>query len=157
MYGLAAAPSRLKSRKSFLRTVPPLDKGTTCQIKTQNQWQNYTDNIPNQHKLQNVPVQKSLSPECKLQWNKWCCLNRLRSGVGKTKSILLKWGYVPRDADITCLCGKENQTTNHLLTCKKLEQPAPWMTYHNVTAMPKNHNGLVQLNLAQNVLEEEGQ
>ena len=28
MYGLTAAPSRLKSRKSFLRTVPPLDKHT---------------------------------------------------------------------------------------------------------------------------------
>ena len=36
MYGLTAAPSRLKSRKSFLRTVPPLDKHTTHQLKTQN-------------------------------------------------------------------------------------------------------------------------
>ena len=31
----------------------------------------------------------------------------------------------------------------------KMEQPAPWMTCHNVTAMPKNRKGLVQLNLAQ--------
>ena len=95
IYGLTAAPSSLKSRKSFLRTVPPLDKHTTHQLKTQNLWQNYTDNIPDQHKLQNFPVQESLPSGYKLQWNKWCCLNRLRSGVGKTKSLLLKWGYLP--------------------------------------------------------------
>ena len=45
MYGLTAAPSRLKSGKSFLRTVPPLDKDTTRQLKTQNLWKNCTDNI----------------------------------------------------------------------------------------------------------------
>ena len=99
MYGLTAAPSRLKSGKSFLRTVPPLDKHTTHQLKTQNLWQNYTDNIPDQHKLQNFPVQEALPPGHKLQWNKWRCLNRLRSGVGKTKSLLLKWGYLPPGTD----------------------------------------------------------
>ena len=52
MYGLTAAPSRLKSRKSYLKTVPPLDEHTTHQLKTQNLWQNYTNNIPDQHKLQ---------------------------------------------------------------------------------------------------------
>ena len=119
MYGLTAAPSRLKSRKSFLRTVLPLDKHTTHQLKTQNLWQNYTDNILDQHKLQNFPVQESLLPGHKLQWNKWRCLNRLRSGVGKTKSLLLKWGYLPPCTDTTCQCGKENQTMNHLLTCEK--------------------------------------
>ena len=119
MYGLTAALSRLKSRKSFFRTVPPLDKHTTHQLKTQNLWQNYTDNIPDQHKLQNFPVQESLLPEHKLQWNKWRCLNRLRSGVGKTKSLLLKLGYLPPGTDTTCQCGKENQTMNHLLTCEK--------------------------------------
>ena len=86
------------------------------------------NNIPDQHKLQNFPVQEFLPPGHKLQWNKWRCLNRLRSGVGKTKSLLLKWGYLPPGTDTTCQCGKENQTMNHLLTCKKLEQPAPWMT-----------------------------
>ena len=66
------------------------------------------------------------------------------------QSLLLQWGYLPPGTDTTCQCGKENQTVNHLLTCEKLEQPAPWMTYYNVTAMPKkNCNGLVQLNLAQ--------
>ena len=59
MHGLTASPSRLKFRKSFLRAVPPLDKHTTHQPKTQNLWKNYTDNIPDQHKLQNFPVQES--------------------------------------------------------------------------------------------------
>ena len=95
MYGLTAAPSRLKSKKSFLRTVPPLDKDTTRQLQTQNLWQNYTDNMPDQHRLQNFPVKESLPPGYKLQWNKWRCLNRLRSGVGETKSLLLKWVYLP--------------------------------------------------------------
>ena len=115
MYGLTAAPSRLISKKSFERTTPSLDKHTTHQVKTQNLWQNYTGNIPDQHKLQNFPVQESLPPEYKLQWNKWCCLNRLRSGVGKTKFLLLKWGYLPPGTDTTYQCGKENQTMNHLL------------------------------------------
>ena len=119
MYGLTAAPSRLKSGKSFLRTVPPLDKHTTHQLKTQNFRQNYTDNIPDQHKLQNFPVQESLPPGYKLQWNKCRCLNRLRLGVGKTKSLLLKWGYLSSGIDTTCQRGKENQTMNHLLTCEK--------------------------------------
>ena len=38
MYGLTAAPPRLKSRKSFLRTVSSLDKHTTHQLKTKNLW-----------------------------------------------------------------------------------------------------------------------
>ena len=110
--------------KSFLRTVPPLDKHTTHQLKTQNLWQNYTDNIPDQHKLQNFLVQESLLPGYKLQWNKWRCLNRLRSGVGKTKSLLLKWGYLPPGTDTTCQCAKENQTMNHLSSCEKTGQCA---------------------------------
>ena len=50
MYGLTAE----------FRTVPPLDKHTTHQLKRQNLWQNYTDHISDQHKLQNFPVQESL-------------------------------------------------------------------------------------------------
>ena len=101
------------------RTVPPLDKHTTHQLKTQNLWQNYTDNIPDQHRLQNFPIQKSLPPGYKLQWNKWRGLNRLRSSVGKTKSLLLKWGYLLPGTDTICQCGKENQTMNHLFACEK--------------------------------------
>ena len=62
--------------------------------------------------------------------------------VGKTKSLLQKWGYLPSGTDTTCQCGKENQTMSHLLTSKKLEQPAPWMTYYNVTAMSKKSQRL---------------
>ena len=96
MCGLTAAPSRLRSKKSFLRAVSPLDKHTTHQLKTHNLSKNYTDNILDQYKLQNFPVQESLPPlpGYKLQWNKWRCLNRLRSGAGKTKSLPPKWGYL---------------------------------------------------------------
>ena len=62
------------------------------------------------------PSSRISPPGHKLQWNKWRCLNRLRSGVGKTKSLLLKWGYLPPGTDTTCQYGKENQTMNHLLT-----------------------------------------
>ena len=121
MNELTAAPSRLKSRKSFfLRIVPPFEKDTMRQLKTHNVWQNYSDNIPDQHKLQNIPVQESLPPPgYKLQRNKWRCPNHLKSGVGKTKTLLLKWGCLPLGTGTTCHCGKENQTMNHLLTCEK--------------------------------------
>ena len=52
----------------------------------------------------------------------WKCLNRLRSGVGRTKVTLSKWGYL-NDRDAVRDCGTEPQTMQHLLTCPLLEQP----------------------------------
>ena len=54
-------------------------------------------------------------------WCEWKCLNRLRSGVGRSKVNLQKWGYLHGD-DSKCQCGAE-QTMNHLLVCPDLLEP----------------------------------
>ena len=51
----------------------------------------------------------------------WKCLNRLRSGAGRTKVTLSQWGY--SDGDVVCSCGTEPQTMQHLLICPQLEYP----------------------------------
>ena len=46
-------------------------------------------------------------------WAKWKCLNRLRSGVGRSREALSRWGYL--SGPTTCDCGTEPQTMEHLL------------------------------------------
>ena len=118
MRGINPATPRLKSRKSYFSSVPPLDPQTTRNLETQKQWQELTDSIPNCQKIQNFKVEERLPPSHELQWKEWQCLNRLRSGVGKTKELMLKWGYFPPNTNITCNCGLHPQTMDHLLTCK---------------------------------------
>ena len=83
---LCMGTPRLKARKSFLSSVPPLDLQTMRHLETQKQWQKLTDSIPNCHKIQNFKVEERLPPGRELQWKEWQCLNRLKSGVGKPKS-----------------------------------------------------------------------
>ena len=52
---------------------------------------------------------------CELAWPEWVCLNRLRSGVGRCKLNMAKWGYSEQH-DIQCECG-EVQSMNHILVC----------------------------------------
>ncbi|VVC33049.1 Hypothetical protein CINCED_3A024313 [Cinara cedri] len=44
----------------------------------------------------------------------WRTLNRLRTGVGRSKDNLKKWGVIQRDTK--CDCGDEH-TVSHLLIC----------------------------------------
>jgi len=45
----------------------------------------------------------------------WVRLNRLRTGVGRFRSCLHKWGMAPSAA---CECdAKKNKTANHVLQC----------------------------------------
>ena len=52
---------------------------------------------------------------CELAWPEWLCLNRLRSGVGRCKVNMAKWGYTDQH-DILCECG-EVETMEHILVC----------------------------------------
>jgi len=52
---------------------------------------------------------------------RWRCLNRLRVGVGMTKATMKQWGYVDEGHDTLCECGEHEQTVQHLLRCRLLE------------------------------------
>ena len=56
------------------------------------------------------------------RWIEWKCLNRLRTGVGRSKEFLQRWGYLGDSSDLKCECGTEPQTMQHLLECPLLEQ-----------------------------------
>ena len=87
LYGQKPPNKRLKSRNSFLDSTSP---------------------------NQLHPNPPAISG-CELAWPEWVCLNRLRSGVGRCKLNMAKWGYSEQH-DIQCECG-EVQSMNHVLVC----------------------------------------
>ena len=50
-------------------------------------------------------------------WLCWRALNRLRTGVGRAKTVMRRWGYLDDDQSVDCDCG-EPQTMDHLLSCR---------------------------------------
>ena len=82
------APSRLKSRKSFLHAVQPLSQPPQTARLTL--WEE--QRIAKQHlaKLP-IPTSEQLAPGHKSEWKLWKSLNRLRTGMGRSKTNLSKW------------------------------------------------------------------
>ena len=109
------AVKRLKSMKSFLHLVEPL------QASPHNRrialWSAHLQNAP--HKLTLDP-KESLPSGSSEAWPFWLCLNRLRTATGRCKSLMQRWGY--DDGEATCDCGEE-QTMEHLLICPLLPDP----------------------------------
>ena len=68
-----------------------------------------------------ISANEELPPGADSSWTEWKCLNRLRTGTGRCKVNLKKWGYRMNE-DVTCECGSEPQTMDHLLRCPLLEQ-----------------------------------
>lgn len=120
LFGHMPSQSRLKSRKSFLRYVIPLETSSTSRERVI-QWEERLSNLPLTTTME-LNVSEALPPGADSSYAMWKCLNRLRSGVGRTKVTLSKWGYL-NDRDAVCNCGTEPQTMQHLLTCPLLEQP----------------------------------
>jgi len=50
----------------------------------------------------------------------WVRLNRIRTGVGRFRSCLYKWGMVPSAA---CECGAEEQTVDHVVLQCPIHRP----------------------------------
>ena len=77
------APSRLKSRKSFIHAVQPLSQPSqTARLAL---WEE--QRIAKQHlaKLP-IPTSEQLAPGHKSEWKLWKSLNRLRTGMAAAKS-----------------------------------------------------------------------
>lgn len=109
LYGHVVPPTRLKSRKSFLRTTAPLS--STAKDKREELW-NQTPNSQSNFK-------EEISAGSHLPYNIWKTLNRLRVKVSRSKKNLARWGFLEDNQDDTCDCG-EIQTEDHLLVCTNI-------------------------------------
>ena len=84
LFNFMPASPRLKSRKSFLHFVDPLEgKITTWREEA---WERNLEELSSSNHL-SIKSDESLQPESQLEWKKWGrCLNRLHSGVAGTKT-----------------------------------------------------------------------
>ena len=110
------AASRLKSRKSFMRTVTPLDSSASS--SRQQLWKDSLTDVPSSVKM-GLEVAESLPAGSGEDWLCWRAINRLRTGVGHAKTMMRRWGYLDDAQSVDCDCG-EPQTMAHLLSCRLL-------------------------------------
>lgn len=108
LHGHQTPPSRLKSRKSFMKTT--VNCSTSPSTARQNLWTTRNADIATW-----IPPLEALPPGENLPWKTWKSLNRLRSGVGRTKDNMARWNYLG-DESTLCECGSQ-QTTKHLYSC----------------------------------------
>jgi len=109
LYSHIPPPTRLRSRKSFT-TVERLPDGITPRHYRMYKWREM-ENLGPEHPT--IPVPKEKLPKgTNLGRKEWCTLNRARSGVGKTRDNLTKWGLA---TSTTCDCGFPIQDMDHIL------------------------------------------
>ena len=116
IFGSEPAPTRLKSRRYFLSHVQPL-----VQPKAETNMKRWINKLKSNPPSVDMGIQssESLPLESNALWPTRKTLNRLRSGVGRIKANLIKWGY--HTGDLSCNCGTETQTMGHLLQCPLLK------------------------------------
>ena len=112
------AASRLKSRKSFMRTVTPLDSSASS--SRLQLWKDSLTDVPSSVKM-GLEVAESLPAGSGEDWLCWRAINRLRTGVGRAKTTMRRWGYLDDAQSVDCDCG-EPQTMAHLLSCRLLDE-----------------------------------
>ena len=106
------AASRLKSRKSFMCTVTPLDSSASSSRMLL--WKDSLTDVPASVKM-GLEMTESLPSESGEDWLCWRALNRLRTGVGRAKTVMRRWGYLDDAQSVDCDCG-EPKTMAHLLS-----------------------------------------
>ena len=112
------AASRLKSRKSFMRTVTLLDSSASS--SRLQLWKDSLTDVPSSVKM-GLEVAESLPAGSGEDWLCWRAINRLRTGVGRAKTTMRRWGYLNDAQSVEFDCG-EPQTMTHLLSCRLLDE-----------------------------------
>ena len=116
LFGQTPAPTRLKSRKSFLTTALDCTPPEACM----KMWDERLAGEAHPLELGILPKEE-LPSGSDSTWAEWKCLNCLRTGVGRTKTTLNQWCYT--SGQTTCECGTEPQTADHILRCPLLKEP----------------------------------
>ena len=119
------AASRLKSRKSFMRTVTPLDSSASSS-RLRLRKDSLTD-VPASVNM-GLEVAESLPAGSEEDWLCWRPLNRLRTGVGRAKTVMRRWDYLDDAQSVDYDCG-EPQTMAHLLSAAYWTRPVRLMTW----------------------------
>ena len=112
------AASRLKSRKSFMRTVTPLDSSASS--SRLQLWKDSLTDVPSSVKM-GLEVAESLPAGSGEDWLCWRAITWLRTGVGRAKTTMRRWGYLDDAQSVDYDCG-EPQTMAHLLSCRLLDE-----------------------------------
>ena len=89
------------------------------------EWKRKLKALPQSTRL-NITPEEKLPPGSNSGWTRWRCLNRLRTGVARTKTELKKWGFVDPATNTTCQCGDDDDTVQHRSKCSLLDEP--WST-----------------------------
>ena len=126
------AASRLKSRKSFMRTVTPLDSSASS--SGLRLWKDSLTDVPASVNM-GLEVAESLPAGSGEDWLCWRALNRLRIGVGRAKTVMRRWGYL--DDAVSGLRLRDPQTMAHLLPCRLLEEACTVDDLATVTELAK--------------------
>ena len=112
------AASRLKSRKSFMRTVTPIDSSaSSSRLRL---WKDSLTDGPAPVNM-GLEVAESLPAGPGEDWLCWRALDRLRTGVGRAKTVMRRCGYLDDAQSVDCDCG-ESQTMAQLLSCRLLDE-----------------------------------
>ena len=91
------AASRLKSRKSFMRLVTPLDpSASSSRLRP---WKDSLTDVPASVKM-GLEVAKSLPAGSGEDWLCWRALNRPRTWVGRAKTVMRRWGRLSRQRSV---------------------------------------------------------
>ena len=101
-----------------MRTVTPLDSSaSSSRLRL---WKDSLTDVPASVKM-GLEVAESLPVGSGEDWLCWRALSRLRTGLGRAKTVMRRWGYLDDAQSVDCDCG-EPQTMAHLLSCRLLDE-----------------------------------
>ena len=101
-----------------MRTVTPLDSSaSSSRLRL---WKDSLTDVPASVNM-GLEVAESLPAVSGEDWLCWRALNRLRTGMGRVKTVMRRWGYLDDAHSVDCDCG-EPQTMAHLIACHLLHE-----------------------------------
>ena len=101
-----------------MRTVTPLDlSASSSRLRL---WKDSLTDVPASAKM-GLEVAESLPAGSEEDWLCWRALNRLRTGVSRAKTVMMRLGYLYDAQSVDCDCG-EPHTMAHLLSCRLLDE-----------------------------------
>ena len=116
-------PPRLKSRHPFASEAQTLihhaQTKKTPAHWTGNEWHQRWQSASSPLKKY-IPDTYGTSPGSDLPRHAWVKLNRLRTGVGRFRASMHRWGLVQSPI---CECGKDEQTAEHIINVCHLHRP----------------------------------
>ena len=119
-------PCRLKSRKPYnkeaqeMLSVIPEDRSKDAWIAAtwKQEWE--ASGPIRVHRYVSDPGEGVKGED--LNRKQWTTLNRLRTGVGRYKASMKKWGLADSAA---CECGEPEQTADHIINSCPIHRPPP--------------------------------